>query len=157
MGTTVEATTLWDLFWEPSLTLHLPHFALFLIVAFILELIVSRKKVCLYCTVPTVIFLLLTGIGGIVAITLMLSAHIYIGTRAIMPIWYYPVTVAFIFVAIVFFMKGAKSLLKERLIYNCSIRCLIFVITVYFSIVTLTTPIKVNASIEAWETTEQAP
>lgn len=153
MEPTAEIVTLWHLLSEPSLTLQLPRFSLFLFISIILEIICSKKKICLLCSASTVSLLMFTGIGGIIAVTLMISSHIYIGTRVAVPIWYYPVTAILILGITLAFLTGVKFLLRRHLFSNAIIRCLIFGITVYFAVTTIITPTRVNRSIAEWEKT----
>lgn len=140
---------------EPSLTLQLPRFALFLFIAIVCEIICSMKKVCLLCSASTVSLLMITGIGGIIAVTLMVSAYIYVGTRVGIPVWYYPLSAIFVLGITIAFLRGVKILLEERLFLNGMMRSVLFGITVYFAITTIVTPTRVNRSIEKWERTKQ--
>lgn len=149
----IERTTLWDLLSEPSFSLHLPRFALFLSLAIIFEIIYSKKKLCLMCSASTVILLLVTGIGGIIGIYYNVTSSFYDGDRVPIPHWYYPVIGVFITGITFVFVKGANALLNDRLISNFVIRYLMFGITVYFAITTAMTPGRINKSLEAWEKT----
>lgn len=144
METIIETTTLWDLLAEPSITLQLPRFALFLFISIILEIIYSKKKVCLMCSIPIVTLQFITGICGIIAIYYMVTSSFFEGDRVSTPIWYYPSTAIFIVGITLVFLKGTRALMKDRLFLNCMIRCLIFGFTVYFAISVIMTPYNIN-------------
>lgn len=147
----VESTTLWDLFITPSITLHLPRFALFLIIAIPVEIYCDRKKVCLMCSIPPVVLQLLAGLGGLVAIYSMSASSFFLGDRVAIPIWYYPFTGILLCFLGVVFLNGLKGLLRDRYRVNAGVRSLIFGISVYFAISTITTPTKLNQVLEEWE------
>jgi hypothetical protein len=150
-GIIIERTTLWDLLSEPSMSLHLPRFALFLFIATILEMVYSKKRVCLQCSVSTVALQLVTGICGIIGIFYMVTSSFYDGDRVPIPFWYYPVIGIFITGLTVVFIRGAKTLLNKQLISHCIVRSLMFGITVYFAITAAITPSRINKSLAKCE------
>ncbi len=151
----VETTTLWELLIAPSTSLHLPRFALFLIIAIPLEIYCDRKKVCLVCSIPPVVLQLLTGIGGLVVIYSMSTTSFSFGDRVAIPVWYYPfMGVLLCFLGVVF-LNGIKGLLRDRYRVNAVVRSLIFGISVYFAISTIITPTKLNQVLKEWE--KEAP
>lgn len=151
----IEQTTLWDLLSEPSLSLHLPRFALFLVFAITLEIIYTKKKVCVMCSMPTVILQLHTGIFGITGIYYMMTSSFHVGERVAIPAWYYPAIGTFILGMAFIFLRGAKILLVNRLISSLTVRCVIFGITIYFAITAAITPSRINKSIGKWEINKQ--
>lgn len=151
----METTTLWDLLTEPRISLHLPRFALFLFLAISFEIGCSLKRVQLKCTIPTLTLQVLTGIGGIIATYFMVNATFHAGDRVPIPFWYYPVMIIGLAIPSVFFIRGAKALLKEKHRKNCIVRCLIYALTAYFSITTIATPHKINHLLEKMDNERQ--
>jgi len=148
-------TTLWDLLTEPRISLHLPRFGLFLLLAILLEIGCSRNRVQLKCSVPTVLLQILTGTGGIIATYLMVTASFHTGDRVPIPVWYYPSAGLALFVFTGVFIRGAKVLLEEKRKKNCIIRSLLYVLTVYFAITTIITPSRVNGLLEKMDNERQ--
>ncbi len=147
----VETTTLWDLLVAPSITLHLPRFALFLLIAIPLEIYCDRKKVCLKCSIPLVVLQLFTGIGGVIAIHLMITASFFVGDRLNIPVWYYPLSGALLCFLTAIFLNGLKGQFRERLTASGAARGVMFGVTLYFAIATITTPSKINRVLEDGE------
>lgn len=152
----VTETTLWDLLTEPLISLRLPRFGLFLMIALLFEIYCDRKKVCLRCSLSTVTLQLLTGVGGIVAIFYMVTGAFSIGDRVIIPVWYYPLTLTSLSILTALFLKGVRQLFRERFVLSGVIRCIIYAATLYFAVATITTPTKLNRSLAQWERDAQS-
>lgn len=153
--TVVETNTLWDLLTAPSISLHLPRFAAFLLVAVLLEIYCDRKKVCMQCSLSTVSLQLFTGVLGILAIYSMATASFSVGDRVPIPGWYYPLAIAGLCIPTILFLKGVRRQFRERLRRVGTIRCILFALTLYFAISTITTPTKLNRILAQWERAEQ--
>ncbi|MDF7802100.1 hypothetical protein P4C99_21695 [Pontiellaceae bacterium B1224] len=138
----VETTTLWDLLAQPYATLHFPRFALFLTFAFILEIIVSRKRVNLLCSWSTVATLVAIELAGLLAIYYMLTS-VWEGLLTI-PIWYYPACTISFLIPTLIFSKGAIILWKDGFRTIAVARSIIFLFAIYFAISTIITPSKLN-------------
>lgn len=80
----------------------------------------------------------------------MMTGSYYAGDRVSIPIWYYPAVAVFISGISAVFLTGVQALLKERLLASCTIRCMIFTISVCFAIITAITPTRVNSALEAF-------
>jgi len=141
-------TSLLDMLLEPAISLHLVRFTLFLFFAIFLELVCSLKRVCVMCSLSTVLLQLVTGVAGLLGINYVMTSTFLSGDRVVVPYWYYPVIGLFLFGLLLVFIKGAKSLLKERLVFNFILRCVLFGITLYFAITVVRTPSKVNTILE---------
>lgn len=151
----METTTLWDLMTEPYISLHLPRFALLLFVSILFEIGCSWNRIQLKCTIPTLTLQALTGIGGIIATYFMVKTTFHAGDRVPVPLWYYPVVVVGLGILSSVFFRGARALLREKRRKNCIIRCLIYALTVYFAITTITTPHKINHLLEKMDNERQ--
>ncbi len=141
---------LWTLLAEPwpwanTPILNLPRFALFLLCALILEIICSRKRVNLLCTWSTEAILLSVGLVKLLALYFVCTT-VFLGLVQI-PLWYYPVTLTIVLIALLAFWKGAIALLREGLIVNCAVRSLLFFIAVCFMITTIAIPSNLNAAL----------
>lgn len=145
---TTESVTLWELLIGPRLSLHLPRFALFLLVSMILEIKWGLKKIQWRCSIPTVTLQLITGISGIVAYYFMVTAVFYTGDRVSIPGWYYPLTGFILFFLTVLFIRGIDPLLKGTSKKNGIARCIIYALSAYFAISTIMTPHKINRNLD---------
>ena len=143
-----ETTNLWIFLeeaWSGSTMLNFPRFALFLLCALILEIICSRKRVNLLCTWSTEAILLAVGVVNRLAVY-FIFATVFLGLVRI-PLWYYPVTLTMVLIALLAFLKGAIALLREGLIANCAARSLLFFIAIYFAVATIAIPPRFNAGL----------
>ncbi len=151
METTIIETTLWDLLRDPMLGLHFPRFALFLSISIILEIYCDIKKTRLACSLPTVTLQIYTVIGGLVSVYFTTSTYFNIGERVTIPFYFYFFTIFIIGILTAIFFKGIISLFKEKMIKNCVIRIIIYIITIYFTITVIVTPYKVNKILQKRE------
>ncbi len=152
---TTENTPLWALLAEPRLSLHLPRFALFLLVSMILEIKWGLKKIQWRCSIPTVTLQLITGVSGIVAYYLMMTATFYTGDRVPIPGWYYPLTGFILFFLSLLFIRGVEPLLKGTSKKNGIARCILYALSAYFAISTIMTPHKINRDLDKWQTEDR--
>lgn len=152
----MEDKTLWDLLIQPAFSLHLPRFALFLMVALLLEIYCDRKKICLTCSIPTVGLQLFTGVIGIIAIYSMATASFSVGDRVPIAGWYYPLAIVGLCIPSIIFLKGVRSQFSERLRRVGTIRCILFALTLYFAISMITTPTKLNRVLAQYELEAQS-
>lgn len=158
----VEKVTLWHLLAEPSLTLHLPRFALFLLTALLLEIYCDRRRVCLSCAIPTIIVQLLTGIGGVCATYYLMTGSFQAGECLEVPWWYIPVTSFGLIVPTFYFLRGMLLLVKEQRTSHAGKRCmvirgLIYAVSIYFAITVVVTPYRLNHKIQTWTAEQQRP
>ena len=152
----IESTTLWDLLIDPSyLVIHLPRFALFLIIAIPLLIYCDKKGNTVLCTFATVILMVCTTVFGIVGIYYFVTASIYPGYRFPIPIWFYPLTLSIIIFTVCMFTIGIKKDYRRNTKPLVVYRILIFIITSAFSVIAISTPHKINKQIEAWEKEQQ--
>ena len=145
---TTTGPTLWTLSAEPRLSLHLPRFALFLLIAIILAIKWSLKKLQWPCSIPTVTLQLITGVGGVVAYCFMMTAVFHTGDRVSIPGWYYPLTGFILLLLTVLFIRGVDPLLKGSSKKNGIARCIIYALSTYFAISTIMTPHKINRNLD---------
>jgi len=149
MEQAVVGVTLWDLLREPAVCLHLPRYALFLLIAIPLEIYADRRRVCPSCAIATVFLQLTTGLGGIATIYLLMSGSFEVADRILVPAWYYPLMVVLVGVPAGFFMVGICRLFLMGKTRNALVRCMIFLGTLYFAASVIMTPVRVNRMIES--------
>lgn len=143
--------TLWDILKEPWFGLHLPRFALFLILAILAEIYCNRKKVSVLCSFATGYLLLITAIPAIVALHFqMLPASP--GDRVPIAPWYLPVTIFVLVAFIILFVRGVIPLVRERFAAIAIIRCVVFGAAVYFAVTAIRTPYAINKALTQFET-----
>lgn len=138
----IESTTLWDLLTQRYATLHFPQFALFLTIAVILEIVISRKRVNLLCSWSTVPTLVAIELAGLLAIYYMLTS-VWEGLLTI-PKWYYPACLISFLIPTLIFARGATTLWKDGYKINSVIRSIVFLFAIYFGVTTIITPSKLN-------------
>lgn len=148
MEADVVGVTLWGLLKEPSVCLHLPRFALFLLVAIPLEIYADRRRICPSCAMATVFLQLITGLWGIATIYALLSSRFESVDRIFIPFWYFPLMVILVGVPSGFFVVGVRRLFSMGKFRNALVRCFIFVVTLYFAGTVIMTPVKVNRMLE---------
>lgn len=146
-----EAITLWDLLSAPSVSLHLPRFALFLLVAIPLEIYADRKKISPACAISSVFLQLVTGLAGILMIYLLTTARFLPGDRIVIPFWYYPTVMILVGLPVGFFIAGMRSLIKAGNLHHVVVRCIVFGVALYFASTVVMTPFAVNRDLERWE------
>ena len=142
-----------DLFTAPSLSLHLPLFALLLMIAIIAEIALSRKQISLKCSHSTMTLLLATGLAGFISIYQLQTSCFKAGDRILISAWHYPIAVAIILAITLPFLSGVRTLIRKRRFAHGIIRCLIFAASLYFSITVAVTPTRVNKALERAEQT----
>lgn len=152
MEQVVVETTLLNLLKEPALCLHLPRFALYLLIAIPLEIYADRKCVCPSCAISTVALQVMTGIGGIVTIYVLMVSRFETGDRIAVPVWFYPLMVVLVGIPVAFFVKGIRRLLSLGRVTNAVVRCMIFVVALYFASTVIMTPVKVNRMLVRFDT-----
>lgn len=147
-----ETTTLWNILTDTDyLVIHLPRFALFLVVAIPLLIVCDRKRNTVACTFATVFLMLCTGIFGLAGIYYFMTAHIYPGYRFPIPVWYYPIALSILLFATGMFIFGLRKNGRHspKILLIC--RIVIFLITAAFSLRALASPHKINRQLEARE------
>ena len=147
----VQTVTLWDLLREPSLTLQLPRFALFLFVAIIAVIILDRKRLTIDCTFPTVSILLATGLLGVYCHYALLTSWIFEGIRIYIQPWYYPFCFGGLLLFSALFLRGAIQLARDGRTGNLAVRVVLLLLTLYFAVATILTPSRTNRLIEKAE------
>ena len=152
----IERATLWDLLIDPSyLVIHLPRFALFLIISIPLLIYCDKKVNSVRCTFATVFLMVCTTVFGIVGIYYFVTASIYPGYRFPIPVWFYPLTLSILIFSAGMFTVGFKKDYRRNTRPLVVCRTLIFLITSAFSIIAISTPHKINMQIVAWEQKQQ--
>ena len=152
----IERTTLWDLLIDPSyLVIHLPRFALFLIIAIPLLIYCNKKRNSVACTLATVLLMVCTIVFGIVGMYYFMTAHILPGYRFPIPVWYYPLTLSILIFSSGMFTVGFKKDSRQNTKPLVVCRTLIYLITSAFSIIAISAPYKINKQLEAWEKDQQ--
>ena len=150
-----EATTLWSLLVRPTIGLHFPRFALFILVAIPVELFCDIRSRCFTCSFTTILLQLLVGVSTTVASYYFYTTYYDHGDRMRPPSWYFPLTSSVILLAVVSFSIGIRRELRKRQFLTCALRSVTFFLTVIFAITTMITPFEVNSALEKMETQKQ--
>jgi cytochrome bd-type quinol oxidase subunit 2 len=147
----IEQITFWDLLVQPSLTLHLPRFALFLLIALILQTVCDRKKLHTQCSISTAVLLLTTGVGGILMHYYMLTSSFELGDRVPVPGWYYPALLILLVAVTLPAAKGVVTLHKNHFKTYAVIRTALLLFSIYFAVRVIITPTVINRNLIRWE------
>lgn len=155
-GYMVERITLWDMLCEPSLTLQLSRFALFLLIAIITLAVLDCRKLSISCSFSTVMLLLTTGLIGIYAYYCLLTSFIYVNTWMYIQPWYYPICILTITALTAAFICGGIGLVRKGRTKNMIVRSLIYGFALYFAFTAVFTPTKTNMIMARSERPEDA-
>ncbi len=151
----IEGTTLWSSLIQPTIGLHFPRFALFILVAIPVEIFCEMRSRCFACSFTTIFLQLLVGISATVGSYYFHTTYYDFGERLRPPSWYYPLTAFVLLLAFVPFAIGIRSQLGRRQFLICGLRCVTFSLTVFFATTAMTTPFQVNRALEKIETEKQ--
>ncbi len=151
-GIIVERTTLWDILTDSSyLVIHLPRFALFLMFAIPLLMYCDKKRNFPTCTFATAFLMVCTGVFGIAGIYYFKTVHIYPGYRFPIPIEYYLLTWSILIFSASMFLMGLMKDFRRNTKPLILCRVLIFLITAGFSMIAISSPLKINKQLDARE------
>lgn len=150
-----EATTLWSKLVQPTIGLHFPRFALFILFALPVEIFCDVRSRCFTCSFSTIFLQLLIGVSATVASYYCYTTFYLPGERMHLPSWLFPLIITALLLPFVSFSFGVASQLRRGEFLTCVLRCVIFSLTVFFAITVIMTSSGLNKWLEKLESEKQ--
>ncbi len=151
----MEATTLWDLLIRPTIGLHFPRFAIFILIALPIEIFCNRRSRRFAPSFSTICLQVLIGVSATAGSYFLYTTDFPPGERLHPASWFYPAAVSALLFAVVTFSVGIWTELRRCQRLTSALRAVTFSLTVFFAITALMTPSEINRALDKMETEKQ--